>query len=458
MRGIAYEQALWDEALIAKYDTGAPRYTSYPTAKEFSPSFNEQYLRAAYQKYPYKNLSLYFHIPFCHQLCYFCACNKVITQHQGKADQYLTYLALEIKARSQLLAGRQVTQIHLGGGSPTFLDRIQMHRLIMLIYDHFQVKSDAEIGIEIDPRGIDQSYLAFLRNLGFNRLSMGIQDFNPEVQMAVNREQKEEEVGALIGRAKDLGFVSVSVDLIYGLPLQTVGSFRVTLNKIIDLAPDRVSVFNFAYLPGLIKPHKMIAANTLPSAADKLKMFEETITLFTRSGYRFIGMDHFALEQDELAVLQEEGKLHRNFQGYTTQGDTDLVGLGVSAISTIGDTYAQNEKIIQRYYARVEESHTALARGLFLSEEDCLRRDIIKAIVCDFSVSFARYEQQHHFHFQKKFAHEMEALEEMAEDGLVRFTKEGFIVTPKGRLLVRHIALVFDQYSNIEKESFSRVI
>lgn len=332
-----------------------------------------------------------------------------------------------------------------------------MHRLMTLVYDHFQVSSDAEIGIEIDPRGIDQAYLAFLQKLGFNRLSMGIQDFNHEVQIAINREQKEE-VGALIGMAKDLGFVSVSVDLIYGLPLQTVDSFKITLNKIIDLSPDRVSVFNFAYLPELIKPHKMIDAGTLPCGTEKLKMFEEAITLFTRSGYRFIGMDHFALEQDELTILQEEGKLHRNFQGYTTQGNTDLVGLGVSAISMIGDAYAQNEKIIQRYYARIEESHTALARGLLLNEEDCLRRDIIKAIICDFSVSFSRYEQQHGFFFSEKFAHEIEVLKEMADDGLVHLTKEGFTITAKGRLLVRHIALVFDQYSNVEKESFSKVI
>ncbi|QRN41848.1 MAG: oxygen-independent coproporphyrinogen III oxidase [Neisseriaceae bacterium] len=453
-----FNEVLWDHELIAKYDKPAPRYTSYPTALEFDQQLSEQDLLQAFQKYTDKNLSVYVHIPFCHKLCYFCGCNKVVTTHQEKADIYLDFLEREIKARAPLFKNRTVTQLHWGGGTPTYLTCAQASRLMDLLKNYFHVHTEAEISLEMDPRKIDNTYLYYLKTLGFNRISIGIQDFNIEVQRLINREQDEGQIFGLVQYAKELGFKSISVDLIYGLPKQTLDSFHHTLEKVKELDPDRISVFNFAYLPNLIKAHKMINAEDIPDAELKLEMFQDTIQFFQNSDYQFIGMDHFAKKTDELAILQNERRLHRNFQGYTTQGESDLLGLGVSAISMIGDVYAQNEKILSQYYEAVKQKETALLRGFKLSEEDCMRRDIIKQIVCDFQLQFADYEKKYHINFKDKFYEELEELRTFSEDGLLELNEQGFTVMPVGRLLIRHIAMAFDVYSKAKQQIFSKAI
>ncbi|MDN6682928.1 MAG: oxygen-independent coproporphyrinogen III oxidase, partial [Enterobacterales bacterium] len=339
------EQAIvWDLALIQKYNYSGPRYTSYPTALEFSESFTETEFANAVARYPERALSLYVHIPFCHKLCYFCGCNKIVTRQTHKADEYLDKLAFEIRQRAPMFVGRKVSQLHWGGGTPTYLDKNQISRLMHMLRDAFDFLPDAEISIEVDPREIELDVLDHLRQEGFNRLSMGVQDFNKEVQKLVNREQDEQFIFDLIHRAKAIGFTSTNIDLIYGLPKQTPESFSYTLQKVAELNPDRLSVFNYAHMPKLFAAQRKIKDEDLPSADSKLSILQETIAMLTGSGYQFIGMDHFAHANDELAVAQREGKLHRNFQGYTTQGDSDLLGLGVSAISMIGDSYAQNRK------------------------------------------------------------------------------------------------------------------
>lgn len=338
------EQAIvWDLALIQKYNYSGPRYTSYPTALEFNQGYDEAAFQSAAARYPERPLSLYVHIPFCHKLCYFCGCNKLVTRQTHKADEYLAVLAREIAERAPLFAGRKVGQMHWGGGTPTYLSKSQISRLTAMLRQHFDFLPDAEMSIEVDPREIELDVLDHLRNEGFNRLSMGVQDFNKEVQRLVNREQDEEFIFALIARAKALGFNSTNIDLIYGLPKQTPESFAFTLERVAKLSPDRLSVFNYAHLPSLFAAQRKIKDADLPSAQQKLDILQQTIASLTESGYQFIGMDHFARPDDELAVAQREGKLHRNFQGYTTQGDSDLLGLGVSAISMLGDSYAQNQ-------------------------------------------------------------------------------------------------------------------
>ncbi|VEI44928.1 coproporphyrinogen III oxidase [Actinobacillus equuli] len=337
-------EIIWDLALIQKYNQSGPRYTSYPTALEFSESYNDDDFKAAAARYPNRPLSLYVHIPFCHKLCYFCACNKIITRHQHKVDIYLDYLEKEIKTRAPLFTHRTVTQIHWGGGTPTYLDEAQSERLMAMLRKHFNVSDDAEISIEMDPREIELNMLDHLKTIGFNRISMGIQDFNKEVQKLVNREQDEEFIFALMKRAKELGFTSTNIDLIYGLPKQNVESFMYTLERVIELNPDRMSVFNYAHLPSRFAAQIKIKDDMLPAPETKLTILQKTIEFLGGNGYKFIGMDHFAKPDDELAIAQQQGVLHRNFQGYTTQEECDLLGMGVSAISLLGDTYAQTIK------------------------------------------------------------------------------------------------------------------
>ncbi|VDZ55259.1 Oxygen-independent coproporphyrinogen-III oxidase [Serratia odorifera] len=384
------EQAIvWDLALIQKYNYSGPRYTSYPTALEFNQSYDEAAFQRAAARYPERPLSLYVHIPFCHKLCYFCGCNKLVTRQTHKADDYLVALAREIAARAPLFAGRQVSQMHWGGGTPTYLDKAQISRLVAMLRQNFDFLPDAEMSIEVDPREIELDVLDHLRHEGFNRLSMGVQDFNKDVQRLVNREQDEDFIFALIARAKALGFNSTNIDLIYGLPRQTPESFAFTLARVAELNPDRLSVFNYAHLPDLFAAQRKIKDADLPDAQQKLDILQQTIASLTQSGYQFIGMDHFARPEDELAVAQREGKLHRNFQGYTTQGDSDLLGLGVSAISMLGDSYAQNQKLLKTYYDSVEQQGSALWRGLAMSEDDCLRRDVIKNANLQFPVGLS---------------------------------------------------------------------
>ncbi|MBP9679130.1 MAG: oxygen-independent coproporphyrinogen III oxidase, partial [Aeromonas sp.] len=345
------EQIVWDQALIEKYNYSGPRYTSYPTALEFNEGFGYPDFVQAAGQYPARNLSLYVHIPFCHKLCYYCGCNKVITRHQHKADQYLDYLEQEIKAQAPLFKDRLVTQLHWGGGTPTYLNEGQTRRLMAILREHFQFADAGEISIEVDPREIELSMLDVLRELGFNRISLGVQDFNKAVQVAVNREQDNDFIRAMLERARSLGFRSTNLDLIYGLPHQNRESFHHTLEEVLKTDPARLSIFNYAHLPSRFAAQHKLKEEDMPAPREKLAMLQDTIAFLTGQGYQFIGMDHFAKPDDELAVAQREGKLHRNFQGYTTQGDCDLLGLGVSSISMMGDAYSQNQKDLKTYYA-----------------------------------------------------------------------------------------------------------
>lgn len=450
----------WDLALIQKYNYSGPRYTSYPTALEFSEAFGETEFEQAAARYPSRPLSLYIHIPFCHKLCYFCGCNKIVTRQQHKADQYLDVLEQEIIHRAPLFKARHVTQMHWGGGTPTYLSKAQISRLMGLLREHFHFDDNAELSIEVDPREIELDVLDTLRQEGFTRLSMGVQDFNKEVQRLVNREQDEDFIFALIRRARELGFTSTNIDLIYGLPKQTPESFAFTLGKVAELSPDRLSVFNYAHLPTLFAAQRKIKDADLPSPQQKLDILQETIASLTGAGYQFIGMDHFARPDDELAVAQRSGVLHRNFQGYTTQGDTDLLGLGVSAISMLGDCYAQNQKELKAYYQQVDEKGNALWRGLALTRDDCIRRDVIKALICNFSLNFADIEQLWQLNFRDYFAEDLALLVPLAQDGLVDVDEKGVQVTAKGRLLIRNICMCFDVYlrQKAKLQKFSRVI
>lgn len=449
----------WDQALIQKYNISGPRYTSYPTALEFHENFDEVAFLRASQRYPNRPLSLYIHIPFCHRLCYFCGCNKLVTRQQHKADDYLAALAVEITSRARLFGNRIVTQMHWGGGTPTWLNKRQITQLINLLRQHFNFSEQAELSIEIDPREIELDMLDHLRSAGFNRLSMGIQDFNKDVQEKVNRVQDETMIVELIAHARHLGFTSVNLDLIYGLPMQTPESFAFTLRKVVALVPDRLSVFNYAHMPNLFAAQRKIREADLPDAEQKLAILQHSVTFLMAQGYQFIGMDHFARPEDELAIAQRQGQLHRNFQGYTTQGGNDLLGMGVSAISMIGDSYAQNQKVLKSWYAALKQHKTALWRGLSLTADDCLRRDIIKTLMCNFSLNFADFATDTQ-HFTDYFAEDLALLAPFINDGLVECNDKGLLVTMKGRMLVRNICMCFDIYlrQKARMQQFSRVI
>lgn len=450
----------WDQSLIEKYNYSGPRYTSYPTALEFDEHYSENQFLTAVQRYPLRPLSLYLHIPFCHRLCYFCGCNKHVTRQAHKADRYLDALEAEIRHRAPLFRQRTVVQMHWGGGTPTFLTTTQISRLTGILRQHFTFAADAEMSLELDPREIELDVLDHLKSEGFNRLSMGVQDFNKQVQRLVNREQDEEFIFALMERAKSLGFTSGNIDLIYGLPKQTPESFAFTLQKILSLRPDRLSVFNYAHMPEMFAAQRKINAADLPDARQKLMILQDTIATLTGGGYQFIGMDHFALPDDELAVAQQNGVLHRNFQGYTTHGNTDLLGLGVSAISMIGDSYAQNDKVLNQWQESVTASGRGLWRGVSLSQDDCLRRDVIKALICQFRLDFATTEQQWGIVFEDYFAEDLQLLRPFIDDGLVTLELRRLQVTARGRLLIRNICMCFDRYLRAasRQQQFSRVI
>ncbi|MGR5080401.1 oxygen-independent coproporphyrinogen III oxidase [Photobacterium swingsii] len=454
------EQIIWDQALIEKYNYSGPRYTSYPTALEFHQGFTEAEFDSACAQYPDRKLSLYVHIPFCHKLCYYCGCNKIITRHQHKADQYLDVLEQEIRQRGKTMGQRQVSQLHWGGGTPTFLTKPQVTRLMSILREQFTFDADAEISIEVDPREIKLDMLDHLRSEGFNRLSIGVQDFNKEVQKLVNREQDEEFIFAMVQRAKELGFRSTNLDLIYGLPKQNQALFADTLKQVLEMKPGRLSVFNYAHMPSLFAAQRKIKDEDLPAAKEKLAMLQDTIATLTGEGYQFIGMDHFALPEDELAVAQREGILHRNFQGYTTQGDCDLLGFGVSAISMIGDCYAQNQKELKAYYADVNDHNHALWKGVGLDADDLLRREVIKALICNFQLDKKAIEAEFNLDFDSYFAEDLELLQTFINDELVTVSDELIFVELKGRLLIRNICMCFDKYlrDRARQQQFSRVI
>ena len=454
------QKLVWDQALIEKYNYSGPRYTSYPTALEFTEDFQHSDLIKATHTYPDRSLSLYIHIPFCHKLCYFCGCNKVITRHQEKADKYLDFLEKEILQQAIYFKDRTVSQLHWGGGTPTFLLPPQITRLMTLLRTHFNFSEQAELSIEVDPREIELSTIDHLAKEGFNRLSLGVQDFNKDVQKAVNREQDEDFIKQLLTRAKEQGFQSTNLDMIYGLPLQTKESFAFTLEKVLALDPARLSIFNYAHMPSLFAAQRKINEDDMAKPAEKLAMLQHTIEFLTESGYQFIGMDHFAKPNDELALAQQQGILHRNFQGYTTQQDADLLGLGVSAISQIGHCYSQNQKKLSDYYQQVENVGHAQWRGVALNKDDLIRREVIKQLICNFTLNKKDIEQQFDLNFDQYFAEDINLLTPFIEDQLVTIDSNKVQVLLTGKLLIRNICMCFDVYlrNQARQQQFSRVI
>lgn len=466
MTTVSQQHALvFDLDLIKKYDRSGPRYTSYPTAVQFHEGFTEADYRAAAQASNdhTKPLSLYFHLPFCDTVCFYCACNKVVTKDRSKPAEYLQRLYREIEQQSALFsAERPVTQLHWGGGTPTFLSHQEMQSLMQKTGQHFQLVDDdtGEYSIEVDPREASADTIALLREIGFNRLSLGVQDFDPQVQQAVNRIQTEEQTWAVLEAARNQGFRSISLDLMYGLPLQTIERFDRTLEKVIAAAPDRLSVFNYAHLPERFKPQRRINEAELPTPQMKLDILQHCIHRLTSAGYVYIGMDHFARPDDELAQAQRNGTLYRNFQGYSTHADCDLVALGVTSISMVGPTYAQNLRSMDDYLARLDNGQLAIFRGVRLNADDQVRRSVIMELICHFRLDFAAIEQQWQIDFRQYFAAELQRLHELAADGLLQLSDQGIQVLPAGRLLIRNICMLFDAYlsSRASSQSFSKVI
>ncbi len=454
-----------DPLLIRRYDVSGPRYTSYPTADRFVEAFNDQSLQQWLLKRNIgginRPLSLYFHLPFCSTLCYYCACNKVITRDRSRSAQYIKYLEKEMALVAPLLGSdRAICQLHWGGGTPTFLSSSEMHDLIAAIEGHFSRTEGAEYAIEVDPRQTEARTMEVLAALGFNRISFGVQDFDPEVQKAVHRVQTEAQTRAVVEQARANGFRSVNVDLIYGLPKQTLDGFNRTLDQIIDLSPDRIALYNYAHLPKAFMPQRRIAEADLPTPETKLEIMTLAIGRLTRAGYVYIGMDHFARPSDELAVAQSQGRLQRNFQGYSTHPESDILAFGVSAIGRVGPTYYQNHKELPDYYAALRENRLPVARGIELTPDDLARRAIIQALSCHFCVSIESIELAYLVDFQHDYAQELRDLKRMEQEGLVEVTPEWIIVTPKGRLLVRVICMVFDRYFREKREraTYSKVI
>jgi len=453
--------------LIKRYDVAGPRYTSYPTAVQFMEGFDaEAYRRhtdASNNELIPKPLSLYVHLPFCKSLCYYCGCMKKVTRHTHQADQYLKVLNREIEMQGELFDhDRQVVQLHFGGGTPTFHTDEQLKALMEVLGTHFSLSRDdtREFSIEVDPRTVGTERLAVLAEMGFNRISLGVQDIHPEVQQAVNRIQDTQSTLDMIEGSRKLGFNSVSVDLIYGLPLQTVESFTETIDTVVSAKPNRLAVYNYAHLPHIFRAQRMIDAKDIPSPETKLKLMELTISKLIDSGYVYIGMDHFALPDDELTIAQREGGLQRNFQGYSTRRECDLVGLGVSSIGKVSDCYAQNIKDIQDWQTTVESGQLPIWRGVRLNTEDRMRRRVIESIMCHGEVDFETIESLFAIDFHEHFARELQSLEQMEEDGLLKMGGDSFTVEPPGRLLLRNIAMVFDEYLQKAEETprFSRVI
>jgi oxygen-independent coproporphyrinogen III oxidase len=443
----------FDEDLIGKLSTSGPRYTSYPTADRFHQDFGYgnflEALAARRLRGGRGPLSLYVHVPFCDTVCYYCACNKIVTRDRSKAITYLEYLMQEADMQASLFNGmNRVEQLHFGGGTPTYFSDEQMSALMEHLRSRFQFAPDeeGEYSIEIDPRTVDRERVFTLRAQGFNRVSLGVQDFDPEVQKAVNRIQPAGETLAVMQAARNAGFRSISIDLIYGLPKQTMASMTRTLDQVIEASPDRIALYNYAHMPHLFKPQRRIADEDLPAPRVKLDMLALCIHRLTSAGYVYIGMDHFAKPEDDLAVAQRQGRLHRNFQGYSTHAETDLVALGVSAISSVNGTYSQNEKTLEEYYARLDSGRLPIARGYELDADDLLRRLIIQRLMCNFELSISALELAYPIRFKNYFAAELERLREFERDGLVSLEDDWISVTVRGRLLIRNICMVFDRH------------
>lgn len=457
----------FDPELLKRYDKSGPRYTSYPTAVQFHSGFGPDQYRAqverTHREATLRPLSLYVHIPFCDTVCFYCGCNRVVTKNRKRASAYLARLHREIELQGALYSrDRTVDQLHWGGGTPTFISHDEMRELMEMTRRHFHLRDDdrGEYGIEVDPREASSETVALLRELGFNRLSLGVQDFDPQVQQAVNRLQSEAETFAVLNAARAHGFGSVNVDLIYGLPHQTAESFQRTLDKIIAAGVDRLSVFNYAHLPQLFKAQRQINDAALPAPAVKLAILQMTIERLTAAGYVYIGMDHFARPDNELAVAQRSGTLYRNFQGYSTHADCDLVGLGSTAISQVGDCYGQNTRTLEEYYDRLDASQLPVFRGVELDADDRLRRDVITGLICHFTLDLPRVEARHGIRFRDYFSSELADLAVMQQDGLLTVGPGRIDIQPRGKLLIRNICMVFDKYLRMQQQAqrFSRVI
>jgi oxygen-independent coproporphyrinogen-3 oxidase len=453
--------------LLRRYDVAGPRYTSYPTADRFVEAFGEtDYLQALQQRregvavkaYP---LSLYVHIPFCEALCYYCACNKIITKHHERGAEYLGYLEREVSLNvAHLGAGQTVSQLHLGGGSPTFLSDDELRSLMAMLRRNFEFAPGGEYSIEVDPRTVTAQRLHTLASLGLNRLSFGVQDFDPDVQKAVHRIQPAQQVFDLVAESRRLGFESINIDLIYGLPMQTPETFERTLAQVVDLRPDRIALYGYAHLPERFKPQRRIHSQDLPPASAKLVMLSSALRVLMGAGYVYVGMDHFALPNDALAVAKRQGRLHRNFQGYSTQPDCDLIALGVSAIGHVGATFSQNVKTLDAYYDLLNQGRLPVERGLALSRDDLVRRTVIMALMCQGHVLFESVEVAHLVDFKQYFATELQSLALMQEQGLVVLDDGGIQVTELGWFFVRGVAMVFDKYLQADRNRarFSKII
>lgn len=435
-----------DRSLIAKYNRPGPRYTSYPTALQFSPVADLKPLLQDSSE-PGAPLSLYFHLPFCESLCWFCACAKEITQDRGKADRYLDYLERELDLfLPHVGPGRTVEQIHYGGGSPSFMRPDQLRRVGKLWRDRFAIAGDAEISVEIDPRTLTLEKVDALRETGFRRASFGVQDVNPEVQKAIHRIQPSELNRQTLGWLREAGFNSINVDLIYGLPCQTVETFGETLDEVLSYDPDRFAIFSYAHVPWVAPAQRILERNSLPGPEEKLSMFELVIERLTAAGYRYIGMDHFAKHDDELSKAQAEGSLHRNFQGYSTRAGSEIAAFGMSAISQTRNTFRQNEKKLDDWYRALDEGRLPLSRGYVLSEDDQRRRQVIMEIMCHGSINYAAISRQLGTDFQDYFANELNSLDEMEADGLLLRRPDSLELLGPGWLLVRNVAMQFDAY------------
>lgn len=453
--------------LLQRYDVAGPRYTSYPTADRFVEAFGEaEYVQALTQRrvglgsklYP---LSLYVHIPFCESLCYYCACNKIITKHHERGAEYLRYVTREVELNIAYLgAGQTVSQLHLGGGSPTFLSDVELQDLMAMLRRNFVFTPGGEYSIEVDPRTVTPERLIRLAELGFNRLSFGVQDFEPAVQKAVHRIQPEAQVFDLVAASREIGFESINVDLIYGLPMQSPETFERTLAQVVKLHPDRIALYAYAHLPERFKPQRRIHTSDLPPASAKLAMLASAMRVLMAAGYVYVGMDHFALSTDALAVAKRQGRLHRNFQGYSTQPDCDLLALGVSSIGRVGSTFSQNVKTLEAYYDLLDQGHLPVERGLAMSRDDLVRQSVIMALMCQGHVLFESIELAHLIDFQPYFAQELEALRQIQTQGLVSLDSTGIQVTELGWFFVRGVAMVFDQYLQTDRNRarFSKII
>ena len=461
------QKIVFDLDLINRYDKTGPRYTSYPTAVQFTEEFGAQ----DYRNWAFESnndplpapLSLYLHVPFCNTICYYCACNKIVTKDYNKAQAYVQLLKKEIRLQAELFdRDRTVLQMHWGGGTPSYLKNEHIKELLDTINSSFNLAGDdgGEFAIEVDPRTVDSDRIHRLRELGFNRISFGVQDFNPEVQDAINRIHSKEQIISVISAARDAGFHSINIDLLYGLPKQTIESFAETIRTTIEVSPDRIAVYNYAHLPEMFKPQRRIEEQELPSPQDKLDMLQQTINMLQDADYVYIGMDHFAKKDDDMVKAQQNGSLYRNFQGYSTNADCDVIAMGITAIGRIGDNYSQNTRDLEQYEAIVTSNEIPVFRGLELEPDDLLRKEVINQLMCYFRLDIKKLETKWGVDFRRYFEHEFTRLHEMEKDGLIKISEEHIDVLPAGRLLARSVCMEFDRYLQ-EKEMqqrFSKVI